>query len=378
MVGSTTGYGLSWLAILTYPMLANVQQISARIGVMTRRGLQELVRERFGRGWGLVLLGSVLCVNVITLGADLEAGAAALGLVSGIDYRWFALPLGAVLFALLAKGSYTTVERVLKYVLLVLLAYVGAAFLARPDWGQLLQATVVPHISLSPDYTAGALALLGTTLTSYAYVWEAVEESERKLPVRRLGLAQADAAAGMLVALIVFWFILVATAATAGAHHKHIESAQDAAAALQPVAGVAAKYLFAAGLLASACIAVPVLSATTAYLAGAEFNFPFGLSKRLSEAVEFYVILGASIALAAGISLAGVPAMTLLFAASIAGALGTPVSLVFLLLVAQDRKLMRGKPVGRVARAIGWSTAAIVAAVGLWFVVSHAAQAFGR
>jgi len=378
VVGSTAGYSLSWLAILTFPMLANVQMISARIGVITRRGLQETVRERFGRTWGAVLLAAVLLVNLLTLGADLEAGAAALGLVFGIDYRWFAIPLGAALFALLAAGSYRTVERVLKYVLLVLFAYVGAAFLARPEWAQVLESTVVPHLSLSPDYTAAALAILGTTLTSYAYVWEAVEEAERKLPIAKLGLAQADAAVGMLVAVVVFWFILIATAATAGVHHKHIESAQDAAAALQPVAGVAAKYLFAAGLLASACIAVPVLSATTAYLAGAEFDFPFGLTRRLSEAVEFYLILGASIAIAAGISLVGVPAMTLLYAASIAGALGTPVSLVFLLLIARDKTVMRGKPVGKLSSAGGWATAAIVTLAGGWFLATHALPALGR
>jgi Mn2+/Fe2+ NRAMP family transporter len=378
VVGSTTGYSLSWLAILTYPMLANIQVISARIGVMTRRGLQEIVRDRFGRAWGAVLLLAVLLVNLVTLGADLEAGAAALGLIFGIDYRWFVVPIGAALFGLLAAGSYRTVERVLKYVLLVLFAYIAAAFLARPEWGQLLGSTVIPHLSASPDYTAAALAILGTTLTSYAYVWESVEESERKLPISKLGLAQADAAVGMVVAVVVFWFILVATAATAGAHHKHIESAQDAAAALQPVAGVAAKYLFAAGLLASACIAVPVLAATTAYLTGAEFDFPFGLTRRLSEAVEFYVILGASIAVAAGISMLGVQAMTLLFAASIAGALGTPVSLVFLLLVARDEKLMRGKPVGKLSSAVGWATAAIVTAAGLWFLGNQALSALGR
>jgi Mn2+/Fe2+ NRAMP family transporter len=375
VVGATTTYRLSWLTVLVYPMLANVQVISARVGLVTNRGLQELVRRRYGRRWGIVLLIAVLAVNLVTLAADLEAGAAALGLVFNLDYRWFALPLGAVLFVLLVAGSFTTVERVLKYVLLVMFAYVAAAFLARPGWMQVLDQTVQPHISFEPAYVAAALAVLGTTLTSYAYVWEVVEESERKLPIRRLGLAQADAALGMLVAVAVFWFILVAAAATAGVHHHSIETAQDAANALQPVAGAGAKYLFAVGLLASACIAVPVLAATTAYLASAEFEFPFGLSKRFGEAVQFYSVVGASLAVAIVIALAGIPAVRLLYAASIAGALGTPISLVFLLLIAQDRGVMRGNPIGRLARVIGWATTAAVAGIGAWFLAQQAQSA---
>ena len=175
----------------------------------------------------------------------------------------------------------------------------------------------------------------------------------------------------MLVAVVVLWFILIATAATAGVHHHRVETAEDAATALQPVAGAAAKYVFAIGLLASSCIAVPVLAATSAYLAGAEFAFPFGLSKRVGEARGFYAIVTVSIALAVAISLAGIPAIKLLFAASIAGALGTPVSLGFLMLVAQDRRLMRGRPIPMWSRFVGWATLGVVTAVGVWFLISQ-------
>jgi Mn2+/Fe2+ NRAMP family transporter len=378
VVGSTTGYRLSWLALLTYPMLANVQFVSARIGLVTRKGLQELVRRRYGKRWAFILFASVVAVNVVTLGADLEAGAAAIGLVVNLDYRWFTVPLAAVLLLLLVFGSYQRVERVLKYVLVVLFAYVAAAFLAHPHWNEVLRATTSPGMSFEPRYLAPALAILGTTLTSYAYVWEAVEEAERRLPIRRLGLAQADAALGMIVAVGVMWFILVATAATAGAHHHPVQTAADAAAALQPFAGPAAKYLFAAGLLASACIAVPVLSATTAYLAGAEFEFPSGLSKRLGEAREFYVILSLAMGVAVAISLAGIAPVRLLFAASIAGAFGTPISLAFLLLVARDRRVMRRHTLPGWSSVVGWSTLVVVALTAAWLLVQAALPLVGR
>jgi Mn2+/Fe2+ NRAMP family transporter len=378
VVGSTTVYGLSWLTVLAYPMLATIQVTAARIGVVTRRGLQELVRSRYGRAWGLLLLASVLVVNLVTIGADLEAGAAACALLLHIDYRWLILPLAAVLLALLYYGSFQTVERVLKYVLLVLLAYIASAFLAHPRWGAIFGATVVPRLRLDSDYIAGSLAILGTTLTSYSYVWESVEESERKLPISRLGIAQADAGLGMFVAVAVFWFILIATGSTLGMEHKHVETAQQAAQALTPIAGPAAGLLFGVGLLASSVIAVPVLAASTAYLVGAEFEVPRGLSKRLGEARLFYAILTAAIIVAIAIGFAGVPPIKLLFVASVAGGLGTPISLAFLLLVARDRRIMGDHQASRWLILGGWITFALVALTGALFLLRQLAPSLLR
>ena len=378
VVGSTTVYALSWLTVLAYPMLATIQVTAARIGVVTRRGLQELVRSRYGRAWGLLLLASVLVVNLVTIGADLEAGAAACALLLHIDYRWLILPLAAVLLALLYYGSFQTVERVLKYVLLVLLAYIASAFLAHPRWGAIFGATVVPRLRLDSDYIAGSLAILGTTLTSYSYVWESVEESERKLPISRLGIAQADAGLGMFVAVAVFWFILIATGSTLGMEHKHVETAQQAAQALTPIAGPAAGLLFGVGLLASSVIAVPVLAASTAYLVGAEFEVPRGLSKRLGEARLFYAILTAAIIVAIAIGFAGVPPIKLLFVASVAGGLGTPISLAFLLLVARDRRIMGDHQASRWLILGGWITFALVALTGALFLLRQLAPSLLR
>lgn len=371
VVGSTTAYSLSWLVLVIYPMLAGVQMIAAQIGVASKRGLQELVRVRFGRRWGVLLLASVVTVNLITIGADLEAGAAASGLILHIDYRWLTLPLAAVMLGLLILGSYAVVERILKYVVLVLLAYVVSAFLAHPRWDVVAQATLLPHVGLNGDTVQAALAVFGTTLTSYAYVWEAVEEAERKLPVSQLGVARADAGLGMAVAVAVFWFILISTAATLGVHHHQVKTADEAAQALRPIAGPAAGYIFGIGLLASAGIAVPVLAASTAYLTGAEFDFPFGLSKRLGEAREFYAVLTLAMLIAVGIAFAGIPPIKLLFAASIAGGLGTPVSLSFLLLLGRDRAAMAGRPIGLPLQLIGGATLIIVSVISGIFLVQQ-------
>src|SRR5919199_2798939 len=234
VIGSTTAYGLAWLVVLVIPMLVVVQVVSASVGVVARAGLEDVIRVRYGRLWGLVALFLVLAVNLITLAADLEGGSAALSLLTGRPYQWFMLPFALAVAALLVWGSYRALERGLRYVLLVFLGYIVTAFLAHPNWSRVLQDTLVPHVSFSRAYVAGALALLGTTLTSYAYVWETIAEAQEQPSLRRLGLVQVDAGLGMAMAGVIFWFILIGTGATLGVHHKQGETAQDAAAPRAP------------------------------------------------------------------------------------------------------------------------------------------------
>lgn len=368
VIGATTVYRLSWLTILIFPMLTAIQIISAKVGTVTRRGLQRDVAKQYGRAWGMVLLLSILAVNSITIAADLEGGAAALGLIFHLDWRWFIIPFAAGAFALLVFGSYQAVQRVLKYVLLVFIAYVFSAFAAHPNWGAVLHNTVLPSFSFDQKYIQGALALLGTTLTSYAYVWESIEEAEERPPIGELGLAQADAGVGMLIAVAVFWFILIGTGATLGIHHHQVQTAQDAAQALVPVAGPIAGYLFAAGLLASAILAVPVLAATSAYVIGQEFGFRSSLSSSVWRALPFYGALAAALLIGVVISFLGVSPIQLLFVSSIAGGLGTPISMAFLLIVARDRNIMGEARMGKILTAAGVLTLLIVTAVSLYFL----------
>src|SRR5690242_5705222 len=237
VIGATTTYGLAWLIVLIILMLSVVQVVSASVGVVCKTGLEDAIRARFGRLWATVALLLILAVNVLTLAADLEGGCAALQLLTGIPYQWFPVPLAVAVGALLVWGNYSIVERVLRYVLLVFLGYVAAAFLSRPDWGAVLSHTFIPHLEASPVYITGALALLGTTLTSYAYVWETIQQGAERPGIGRLGLAQLDAGAGAVAAGLLFWFILISTGATLGVHHEAVHTAEDAAHALAPLAG---------------------------------------------------------------------------------------------------------------------------------------------
>jgi Mn2+/Fe2+ NRAMP family transporter len=356
VLGASFGYGLSWLTILLFPMLATIQMIGAQVGVVGRRSLQRVVRDQYGRGWGMLLLLSVVSVNLVTIAADLEAGAAALGLLFHAAWQWFVIPFALAMLAMMTVGTYAHLQRALQVVLLIFAAYIFSAFAAHPDWGVVLHTTFFPPISLHSDYVKGALALLGTTVTAYVYVWETIGQAEQRPPMRALGAAKADAALGMLVAVGVFWFILIATGASLGAHHEQVQTAQQAAQALGPIAGPLAGDLFAVGLLASAILAVPVLAATTAYMLGGQFNWRRSLSERIGTARYFYA------------ALAGVSPIQLLIWASIAGGIGTPVGLTFLLLTARDRRVMGDYPIGKVLTLIGWATTLLISVISVYFL----------
>lgn len=359
VIGATTVYALSWLVLLVIPMLAVVQAIATAVATCARCGLETAVIKRSGRVWALVALVAVVAVNLLTLGADTEAGGAALSLLTGIDFRWFVVPLAALVGAVLIYGNFERVKHVLVYVTLIFFAYGVAAFLAHPDW-HAVAASLIPHVQLTHAFYAGAIALLGTTLTAYAYVWQNQEVVEENPPVRQLGVVQATATLGIVVAGLTFFFILVATGATLGVHHKSVETAQDAAQALAPFAGRWASTIFGVGLLGSALLALPVLAASSAYFTGQMFGWHSALDAKPRRAPHFYATLIACLLFGAAIALLGVPAIKLLFWSGIVGGFATPVTLALMVLVATHKETMRGRPIGRGLAVAGWSVTGIV------------------
>jgi Mn2+/Fe2+ NRAMP family transporter len=369
VIGSTTVYHLGWLTLLVIPMLAVIQTIAAQVGAVSKKGLEDCVRANYGRGWALAALASLLAVNILTLAADLEGGGAALAMLTHVHYTWWLAPLGALAAGMLIFGSYSAIERVLRYVALLFLTYVVAAFLAHPNWHDVLIGSFVPRLDWRPEYVAGALALLGTTLTAYAYVWETIELSEEKPPLRRLGLVQVDAALGIVVAGLTFWFILIATGATLGVHHQRVDTAEQAAQALAPFAGKYASLVFAVGLLGSALVAIPVIAGTCAYVAAEMFGWRHSFDAQFTGARRFYLTLIACIAIAIAIGFAGVKPITLLFYSGIAGGIATPFTIVLMLLVGRNRKVMHEMRISGWLAAAGWCVAAIVAtAAGIYLV----------
>jgi Mn2+/Fe2+ NRAMP family transporter len=378
-VGAATGYQLAWVALLVAPLLGVVQTIAAHVGSVAGGDLQTLTLKRYGRGVAGVLLVSVVIVNVVTIAADLQAGAAGIGLLAGVDSRWLVAPLGLGLIGLLLVGKYDEVVGVVRYLLLGFLAFAVAAYLAHPDWSLLVRSSLIPTLSLRSDVVAGSLALLGTTLTSYVYVWETIQRGIEEPPdAANGGLTRARSGAfiGAVFTALILWFMYVASAATLGQQHQTVASAQDAAQALRPLAGSLAASVFAVGLVISAVVALPVLMATTAYVVGAQFDWRRGLSEQVRNAWGFYGVLAASVGLAVAVSLANISVIGMLVAASVIGGFGTPIGLVILVLLGRDPTVMGTQPIsGRLALA-GWTVAAIVGGFGLLYVMGAALGKF--
>jgi Mn2+/Fe2+ NRAMP family transporter len=314
------------------------------------------------------VLLALLVVNVLTLAADLEGGGAALQLLTGAAYVWWIVPLAVASLALLIWGSYARVERILVYVPFAFVTYIVAAFMAHPVWGAVLRSSFVPHFQGSRRYIAGAIALLGTTLTAYAYVWQEIEISEERQPLRRMGLVQVDATFGAIAAGVTFWFIVIATGATLGVHGKQVHTAAEAAQALAPAAGRFASILFGIGLIGSALLALPVLLATSAYVVSEMFGWAGKLDARFFQAPRFYLTMVAIAIAASGIAFIGIPPIRLLFISSIAGGIATPITLVFLLLAASQHATPEHAPISPWLRAGGWAVTAIVTIAAITFL----------
>jgi Mn2+/Fe2+ NRAMP family transporter len=355
-------------------MLSVVLAIAAQVGIAARSDLQSLVVKHYGQRVARLLLVSIVLVNLVTIAADLQAGAVGIGLLAGIGSNWFVLPLSAVLVSLLLIGKYDEVVAVLRYVLIGFLAFGVAAFMAHPDWLSVLRGSLVPTLPLRSDALAGTLALLGTTLTAYVYLWETisvgVEETPGSGPAgKALARSRIGAVIGAVSTSIVLWFMLITSAATLGRNHETVATAQDAAQVLRPLAGSLAADLFAVGLITSAVVALPVLMATTAYVVGAEFDWRRGLSERVSRARGFYAVLAASIGLATAVDMAGVPLLGMLIAASVIGGLGTPIGMVLLILLARNPQVMGDHPISARLAMAGWTVTILVGGSGLLYIV---------
>jgi Mn2+/Fe2+ NRAMP family transporter len=321
--------------------------------------------------WAVATLLAIVAVNVFTLAADVKAGSEAAALLFPLPANAFVVPFAAVVGFLLITHSYGRIERYLSLLPIVFVCYAASAILAHFDAGAFLHSVLVPHFDFSPPYVLGAIALLGTTLTSYVYVWESIEVAERGAQRSAAGAFERDAVFGMVAVGVIFLFIVVGSAATLGKHHLPIATPADAAAALTPLAGRWSGVLFGVGLLASAALAVPVLTATTAYVFAHTFGWKGSLDLDFADAKGFYGVLIGSLAIATLAAFAPVSPIAILYWASIAGGVATPLTLWFLIRIARDRGVMGDSRIGRGLAAAAWIATACVTAAACIFLYTQ-------
>jgi len=370
-VGALTQYALLWLIPLTLPMLIVVEDMSARVGVITKKGLNTVIENHYGRTVAVIVMVLVVIANTATLGADMAGMAAVIQLFTGVHFLWFLLPIGLLFLWVLLKEGYAKVSRVLYFITPILLVYVVTVFLTNPNWGEIAKATFLPTAQLKPTFLSAAVALLGTTISAYLLFWQTNEEIEEKKTLAELKDESLGVRIGMIYTSLIFFFIVLTGAIVLYGHVGNVNSwtAADAALALKPLAGQASYLLFTIGVIGSGLIAVPVLALTTSYVVSDTFRWNESLRDKPATARGFYVVLTLSLMIGAALSLAGVKPMAMLFYSQVLQGIVTPFLVIALVLVSNNRDVMGENTNGFWANLVGWATVAtmiVFSALLLW------------
>ena len=372
IAGAQLGTKLLWTALLTWPLMAAVQMMCARIGKVTGQGLAANFKQRFPKWILFAFVIALLAANTINIGADLAGMADAAAMLSGINSHWFVITFAVLISWATVKLQYKQIADVLKWLVLVLFAYPVTAFVVGVDWGQVLRDTFVPSMPHSQAEWATLVAILGTTISPYLFFWQASEEVEEEksagqttLALRRgataeeLSLRNIDVGVGAFFSNMVMFFIILATAVTLNRHGiTQIETSRQAAEALRPFAGRFATTLFTLGIVGVGFLAIPTLAGSTAYAFAETLGWRQGLNKKLRQARWFYTLILASTGVGVAMDFIGINPVKALYWTAVINGLLAPFLLVAILVVAADRKLMQGQPSSR----LGWIVVAITTA----------------
>jgi NRAMP (natural resistance-associated macrophage protein)-like metal ion transporter len=380
-VGATLGFVPLWTALATFPMMAAIQFVCAKIGMVSGMGIAGVVRRHYPRMMLHVAVWGLVVANTINVGADLGAIAEAISLLVPVKPMIMIGPVVGILLVLQIRGSYRLIAKVFAWLTLGLFAYIGAAFFARPAIAPVLRGTFIPTIQWNAKFFAALVAILGTTISPYLFFWQASQEveeekAEGKRTVRdrqgatepELRYAAWDVIAGMLLSNVVMYFIILATAATLFTSGKHdIQTATDAAQALRPFVGTGASVLFAVGLIGAGLLAVPVLTGSAAYAVSEVFGWRYGLDQPPHRAKQFYGVIVAATLVGAVMNLLGIGAMRALFWTAVINGCVAPPLLVLIMLIGKNCQIMGSHTNGAVVNVIGWMTTLVMfaAAVGL-------------
>ena len=360
-VGAQNGYGLLWLLVIATPMLQVVQVTCAKIGIVTRQGLAILVHNRYGLKVALFITSITALANLLTIAADIAAISAGLELVAHLRWQYFAIPITVILWYFLVYQDFNIIRKVMLLLSLSLIGYIMAGVMVHPHLPEVLRGVFIPHIEFNMGYMTAVVGLLGTTLTPYMFFFQATEEVEERKKVKHLNRVTIETTLGMIMSNVVSFFIILSTAATVHVHHGTVDTVEQAAQALAPFAGKSATYLFAAGIIGSGMLAVPVLAASTASMIGETVGWRVGMNRTYARARGFYNAITVVLILGLLITLVGIPPMKALFWSQVFNGIVSPILLVFIFLIGADEKLMGKHIISLGQKCWGWFTITIMA-----------------
>ncbi len=384
--GAQFGYGLCWTLLFTYPLMAGIQEISARVGRVTGFGIAGNIRRYYPKWLLRLLVGLVLAANTINLGADIGAMGAGVKLLIGGPAMVYVALFGVASVLLEIFMRYSRYVSVLKWLSLSLLAYAATAFVVGVPWSKVALYTFIPHITWTPDYFVTVVAVFGTTISPYLFFWQAeteVEDQQEKPGAEPLSQApeqadgeirriEIDTYFGMGISNLVALFIVVTTAATLNLHGiTDIKTSAEAAEALRPLAGDFAFEMFAAGVIGTGLLALPVLAGSAAYALGEALAWPVGLARLWYQARAFYGTIAVATAVGVAMNYLPIDPMKALFwSAVINGVAAVPI-MAIMMLIATQKKIMGKFTLPPALRLVGWiatavMTVAALAMLGSW------------
>jgi NRAMP (natural resistance-associated macrophage protein)-like metal ion transporter len=383
VAGAAYGYATLWIALFTFPLMAAVQLMCARLGMVTGRGLAAAIRIYYPR-WVLWGACSILVVaNIINIGADLGGMAEATQLITGIRSLIWIPVYAFFIIGVLLWGSYKLIARIFKWLTLVLFAYVLASFYAHVDWRHALAVTFVPHLEWSRGFLAVLVAILGTTISPYLFFWQAAQEVEeerakgRTLAQRKgastgeLRSARADTIAGMFFSNLIMYFIILTTAATLHAHGQiDITTARQAAEALRPLAGNGAYLLFTLGLIGTGMLGVPVLVGSCAYAVAEGAAWRGSMADKPKSARMFYTLMAVAMALGLVLNYLGFNAVKMLFWSAVINGLLAPPLILLVILLTSNHEVMGKRVNPPLLRYLGWATFGVMTAAAAGMIIT--------
>lgn len=374
--GAQFGYTLMWVIIPVIIALVVVQEMGTRMGVVTGKGLADLIRENFGLKTTFWVMVALLITNFGNIIAEFAGVAASLE-IFGVS-KYISVPLVALfVWWLVVKGTYSTVERVFLTACVFYIAYVISGFLARPPWGHVLLQSVTPTFHFDMKYLYMLIGVVGTTIAPWMQFYIQSSVVEKGIKVERYNYTKWDVITGCIAAGIVAGFIVISCAATLNVHGIKIETAQDAAIALRPLAGKYCSWLFAFGLLNASVFAASVLPLSTAYSVCEGMGWESGVSKRFREAPKFFGLYTALIVIGAGIILIpNVPLIFIMVLSQVVNGILLPFILIFMLLLINDKGLMGKYVNGKVFNLIAWITSIVMVVLTVILVITTATAFF--
>ena len=381
--GALLGTGQLWTALITWPLMASVQMMCARIGMVTGRGLAGAFHHKFPKPLIALFATALLIANTINIGADLTGMADAAEMLSGINSHYFVILFGLAISVATVQFRYHQIANVLKWLALTLFAYVITGFVIGPDWGKVAHDTFIPSLPKSHEGWAMLVAILGTTISPYLFFWQSSQEVEEEKAIgrrmlawrrgatrREISVRKMDVGTGTFFSNLVMYFIILTTALTLHAHGTtNIETTKQAAEALLPLAGKFAYLLFTVGIIGVGFLAIPTLSGSAAYAFAETFGWRQGLDSKFTAARAFYGVVILSTLMGVGLDYANVNPVRALYWTAVINGLLAPFLLVGVWLVASDRKIMRNQPSSRLSLvSVGLTTLLMFAAALGMFV----------